>query len=178
MSYKFNVPPERPATWPDAPLQPGDYSFVVADIDKPYEKANGNWVCKVKLIIEPSKMWVWAYPWSGTDRNGEARDGIAEFLLSCARAPKPGGEPDWNNIINARGRCRLEIETAGAGSRAGQEVNRVARFHTVKQVGPGAEPPRTSFTPEEYKKSRAEIAKTVGGSVGPDLDAAPDDIPF
>lgn len=156
------------------PLPEGDYSYVVAECGEPYQKDNNNWVLRVKLAIQPSGVPVFASPWSGTDRNGEERDGIADFLLSCDRAPSVGSEPDWERVVGAKGRCRLKIEIAQMGALAGKEINRVDRFYRPKQVGPGAEqPPRTSYNPDEVAKAQAEQRRRSG-----DDDMAPDDLPF
>jgi hypothetical protein len=77
---------------------------------------------------------VFANPWAGTTKDGEARDGIAEFLLSVNRAPKVGEEPDWKRLVGAKGRCRLKVEVAQVGALAGSQVNRVAYFHAPRQV--------------------------------------------
>jgi hypothetical protein len=174
MSYIYKGEPEQRVF---SALPPGDYNYTVAECGQPYEKDNGNWVLAVKLAIQPSGVPVFSNPWTGTDKNGEERDGIGEFLLSCARAPKPGTEPDWKRVVGARGRCRLKNEIAQMGALAGKEVSKVAFFHRPKEVGPSAEqPPRQSFTESEIKESQAAIAKTLAKD--PDLDVEPDDIPF
>src|SRR4029077_5668539 len=113
----------------------------------------------------------------GTDKNGEDRDGIAEFLLAINRVPKIGEEPDWQRLVGAKGKCRLKVEIAAQGSLAGKEVNKVAFFHRPKQVGASVEPLKQSFTESEIKESQAAIAKTLADK-DPDLDVEPDDIPF
>jgi hypothetical protein len=158
-------------------LPDDDYSYIVAECGTPYQKDTGNFVLGIKLAIQPSGAIVWANPWTGIDRNGEQRDGIAEFLISCNRAPKPGTEPDWKRVVGASGRLRLKTEVAKQGSLAGKEVNRVAWFHAPKQVGPSADSPRQSYSEEEFGKASAETVKKVGGK-GADLDVGPDDIPF
>jgi hypothetical protein len=158
------------------PLPQGDYSFVVSIADAPYFK-NDKWILAVKLTIQPQGIPIFANAWSGVDRNGEDRDGIAEFLLAVNRAPAPGDEPEWGRLIGAKGKCRLKVEIAGQGALAGQEVNRVVFFHRPKQVGPTSDPLKQSFTEAELKQSQAAIGKTLAGK-DPDLDVAPDDIPF
>ena len=174
-SYVYRGAPEARVF---GPLPEGDYSFVVSSADEPYFK-NDKWILAVKLTIQPQGIPVFANPWSGTDRNGEDRDGIAEFLLAINRAPAPGDEPEWGRLIGAKGKCRLKVEIAAQGSLAGKEVNKVAWFHRPKQVGPSAEVPRQSFTEQEIKESQAAISKVLGGvPKDPDLDVEPDDIPF
>jgi hypothetical protein len=173
-SYIYRGEPEQRVF---GALPEGDYAYVVADCGEPYQKDNGNWVLAVKLAIQPSGASVFANPWAGTDKNGEERDGIGEFLLSCNRAPKPGDEPDWKRCAGAKGKCRLKVEIAAQGALAGKEVNKVAFFHRPKQVGPTGEPLQQSFTEAELKKIKAAIGKTLAGQ-DPDLDVAPDDIPF
>jgi hypothetical protein len=173
MSYRFKEPPARPTF---GPLPEGDYGFTVASCDEPYEK-NDKWILPVKLAIQPDGTPVFANPWSGVDKNGQERDGIAEFLISVNRAPKAGQEPDWAKIIGARGRCRLKVEIAQMGQLAGKEVNKVGWFHAPKQVGPAAEASRQSFTEQQIKESQVAIAKKIGAK-DPDLDVEPDDIPF
>jgi hypothetical protein len=160
-------------------LPEGDYNYVVSECSEPYQKDNGNWVLAVRLAIQPSGTTVFSNPWTGTDKNGQERDGIAEFLVSCNRAPKLGTEPDWAKIVGARGRCRLKVEIAQMGQLAGKEVNKVGWFHAPKQVGPNAEQaPRQSYSQEEYNQAGAEAVKKAGGPVRPDLEPEPDDIPF
>jgi hypothetical protein len=172
-SYKYRGAPEARAF---GPLPKGDYSFVVTGADAPYFK-NDKWILAVKLTIQPQGVPVFANPWSGIDKNGEDRDGIAEFLLAINRTPAVGEEPDWGKLIGAKGKCRLKIEIAQAGALEGKEVNKVAFFHRPKQVGPLAQGPRQNFTEQEIKKSQAAIAKTLGVK-DPDLEPEPDDIPF
>lgn len=171
-AYIFKGNPE-PRVY--GPLPEGDYNFKVAECGEPYQKVSGNWVLAVKLTIQPSGQTVFANPWSGVDKNGDQRDGIGEFLVSCDRAPKPGTEPDWRRVVGAYGRCKLKIEIAKMGSLAGKEVNKVGWFHAPEQVGPNAEQaPRQSYSQEEYNQARRQQeAKTAG----PD-DLEPTDIPF
>jgi hypothetical protein len=170
-SYIFRGEPEQRVF---GALPEGDYNYTVSECGAPYQKDNGNWVLAVKLAIQPSGTTVFANPWMGTDKNGEARDGIAEFLVSCNRAPKPGTEPAWTKIVGARGRVRLKVEIAQMGSLAGKEVNKVGWFHTPKQVGPTTEAPRQSYSQEEYNEARREQeAKSAGSG-----DLEPTDIPF
>jgi hypothetical protein len=172
--YKYKGAPEARVF---GALPEGDYQFVVSECGEPYEKDSGNIVLGVKLTILPQGVPVFANPWCGTDKNGEDRDGIAEFLLAINRTPKVGDEPDWNRIVGAKGKCRIKVEIAKMGTLAGKEVNKVAWFMRPKQVGPAAEAPRQSFTESEIKASQAAIGKTLTGK-DPDLDVEPDDIPF
>lgn len=165
--YK-GAPPERIL----GAIPEGDYDFIVAQCDPPYWK-NDKWILAVKLIIEPSKAYVFANPWSGTTVSGEERDGIGDFLLSCNRAPKPGTRPNWPAVIGARGRCRLKVEIAQMGALAGKEVNRVAYWYRPKELGPTAEQAPQTYTESEVKKA----AKTVQAKAQPG-DTEPDDIPF
>ncbi|HXM29783.1 MAG TPA: hypothetical protein VN957_27410 [Chthoniobacterales bacterium] len=153
-------------------LQPGDYSFVVSSADAPYFK-NNKWILGIKLTIQPHDIPVFANPWSGIDKNGEDRDGIAEFLLAVNRAPASGDEPEWGRLIGAKGKCRLKIEP----DQNNVDRNKVAFFHRPKQTGPSTEGPSQSFTESEIKKSQTAIAKTLGVK-DPDLGIEPDDIPF
>src|SRR4029077_19554861 len=172
-SYIYRGEPESRVF---GPLPQGDYSFVVSTADEPYFK-NDKWILAIKLTIQPQGIPIFANPWSGIDRNGEDRDGIAEFLLAVNRAPAPGDEPEWGRLIGAKGKCGLRVEIAEACAREGKEVNKVAFFHRPKQVGSTLSQMPQSFTENEIKKSQAAIAKTLGVK-DPDLDVAPDDIPF
>jgi len=138
---------------------------VVASCDRPYFKSD-KWILAIKLIIEPSGLWVFANPWSGTDKNGENRDGIAEFLLAINRVPEIGSEPDWKRVISARGKCRLKIEIAGAGALEGKEVNKVAFFHRPKEIK------SPSVSTKEYEQLAEEQKQRA------DLNSDLDDIPF
>jgi hypothetical protein len=170
-SYIYRGEPEQRVF---GALPEGDYAYVVADCGEPYQKDSGNWVLSVKLAIQPSGVPVFANPWAGVTKDGEERDGIGEFLLSCSRAPKPGTEPDWKRVVGARGRCRLKVEVAQMGALAGKEVSKVAFFHRPKQVGPAAEPTKQSYSPDEVKGSMEDQRRR---SAGPD-DLEPSDIPF
>jgi hypothetical protein len=171
MSYKFKEPAPRPVF---GALAEGDYGFTVTSYDQPYVK-NEHWILPVKLAIQPDGTPVFANPWSGLTKDGEERDGIAEFLICINRAPKVGEEPDWDEVVGARGRCRLKIEIAQRGALAGKEVNKVAFFHAPKQVGSIAEERVKRHSQEEYNQARRVAAKKAKD---PDLDVAPDDIPF
>jgi hypothetical protein len=169
-SYIYRGEPEQRVF---GALPEGDYSYVVAECGEPYQKDNGNWVLAVKLAIQPTGVTVFANPWTGTTSAGDERDGIAEFLISCNRAPKPGTEPAWAKIVGARGRCRLKVEIAQMGQLAGKEVNKVGWFQAPKQVGPAAEPTRQSYSPEEVAQASKTAQSAAGGG-----DIEPDDIPF
>jgi hypothetical protein len=147
-------------------LKPGDYGFQVQDFTGPYQKeTDGKWVVKLRLSILPEGQTVFSSAWTGTDRNGENRDGIGDFLISINRAPPPGAQPDWEHIIGAKGRCRLKIEVAQQGKLAGKEVNRVAFFHRPRELSP------ETYDPHEFEQKMRESAQ--GGS-----GEEPDDIPF
>jgi hypothetical protein len=174
-SYRFSGGEQRRPV--SGPLPEGDYSFEVAEYQEPYQKANGNWVLKVRLTIEGQT--VFDQPWSGTDKNDEKRDGVGSFLLAINRAPtNKGDEPDWRKVEGARGRCRLKVEIAQMGALAGKEVNRVAYYYVPKQVGPSIEPTKQSFSPAEVNKSMADQRRRSAGPAGPDLEQEPEDIPF
>ena len=167
-TYKYKGAPEARAL---GPLPEGDYSFVVAQADRPYWK-NDKWILAVKLIVEPSGLWVFANPWTGTDKNGEDRDGIADFLLAVNRVPALNSEPDWKAIIGARGKCRLKIEIAQAGALEGKEVNKVAFFHRPKEIK------ASNVSPEEYKRLHEEQRQRAAALDRSALTPDPDDIPF
>lgn len=165
-NYRFKAPPPQPTF---GPLPEDDYDYVVAECGEPYESAAGNTVLPVKLSIQPDGAPVFSNPWKGTDKNGKDRDGIAEFLISCNRAPKEGEEPNWTKVVGARGRCRLKVEVAAKGALAGKEVNKVAWFYAPKQLQPGQ-----SYTKAQAEQIRADAVKAAGG---PSEDE-PNDIPF
>ena len=167
-TYRFKAPPPAPTF---GPLPEGDYDYTVAECGEPYESAAGNTVLPVKLTIQPDGTPVFSNPWKGTDRTGKDRDGIAEFLISCNRAPAEGEEPLWRRVVGARGRCRLKIEIAGKGVLEGKEVNKVAWFYAPKQIGPGA---KRTGSQEQYQQVRKEAVKRAGGP----SDDEPDDIHF
>jgi hypothetical protein len=160
--YRFKDPPPR-GQITTGPLPESDYDFVVASVAEPYESKAGNLVLPLELTIQPHGIRVFANPWAGTTRDGEARDGIAEFLLSVNRAPKVGEEPDWKRLIGAKGRCRLKVEVAQVGALAGSPVNRVAYFHAPRQV---------------EALSAKEQQKKVADKINPASSEDPDEIPF
>ena len=167
-TYIYQDPKERAVF---GPLAEGDYTYAVASCGVPYQK-NDKWIVSVRLSIQPGGETVFCNPWSGNTKEGEYRDGIAEFLQSCNRAPKAGTEPDWD-IEGARGRCRLKIEIAKLGALAGKEVNRVERFYAPKQVGPTTGQRPKTHSQQELNQARRETEKNAGG-----LGQAPDDIAF
>jgi len=147
------------------PLPEGDYNFRVTSADEPYESKAGNQVLPLELDVDEHK--VFANPWTGTTKDGQERDGIAEFLLAVNRAPAVGAEPDWKRLVGAKGVCRLKVEIAQQGALAGKEVNKVQFFHAPKQV---------DKVTREYKQAQAATRSKAqpGGGAGTD----PDDIPF
>lgn len=169
-TYKYLGAPEQRVI---GPLAPGDYAFQVAEIGEVYESGAGNLVLPVKITILPQSVPVFANCWTGTDRNGDERDGIAEFLLCVNRAPKVGEEPSWKSIPGAKGRCRLKVETAQQGALAGKEVNKVAFFHRPKEVGPATEV-KQDFSSQEVAEQKTQPNKAAGGP----NKFEPDDIPF
>jgi hypothetical protein len=173
MPYVFSGGDERPAV--SGPLPEGDYSFVIEDFDMPYEKAeSGNWVWPVRIKILPSNKIIYDYPWQGTDKTGNDRDGIGDLLLAVNRAPAQGKEPDWNSIRGARGTVTLKIEISQSGKLAGQEINRVKYYHKPKPLDMQAEN-RMQFKKEEVYPPKVEPPKPK--AVPPSADE-PDDIPF
>ena len=168
--YRFNDPPPRPAF---GPKPEGDYFFMVASIDEPYRSKSGNLVLPVKLSILPDGETVFANPWAGTDKNGEKRDQIAEFLICINRAPSKGQEPDWNALAGAKGKCRLTIEIAQQGTLAGKEVNKVHYFYTPKA---SQAPSAKSFPRDEFEKAHKKQLTKAGNTVA--AEPEPDDIPY
>jgi len=168
--YTFQGGDER--RMPSGPLPEGDYAFEVADYTEPYQKANGNWVLKVRLTIQGQT--VFDQPWSGETSQGEPRDGIGEFLLAINRAPKERGDgPNWRAVSGAHGKCRLKVEVAQMGSMAGKEVNRVAYYYRPKEVGPTAAPKQGASDAQW-----AEAQRRSKQAAGAPSDTEPDDLPF
>jgi hypothetical protein len=153
------------------PLPDGDYQFIVSVCGgSPYEK-NDKLILALKLSIQPDGVPVFANPWTGTTKDGEERDGIGEFLLAVNRAPKEGEEPDWSSIEGARGKCRLKQEEAQMGALAGKMVNKIAWFHTPKQIGPQNQAPQ-NVSKSQFDQARRQAAQNAG------LEHEPQDIPF
>jgi len=143
------------------PLPEGDYQFEVADYQEPYQKANGNWVLKMRLTIQGQVIF--DQPWSGETSQGEPRDGIGEFLICVNRSPRNKGDgPDWRKVLGARGKCRLKVEVAQMGSLAGKEVNRVAYYYRPKEL----EVPLSEHLPSKLQQAKEQAAEE------------PDDLPF
>jgi hypothetical protein len=163
-SYKFGGGESRKVF---GSLPEGDYAFSVTECPEPYRKDTGNWVLNVRLSIQPAGETVFAPVWSGTDKNGEERDGIGQFLIAVNRAPKVGEEPDWRKIVGARGRCRLKVEIAQQGALAGKEINRVQYFYTPKEIGP------TSAATQKIEQTQQKVKQAVDIN-----ELEPDDIPF
>jgi hypothetical protein len=179
-TYKYQGPPEQRVF---GPLPEGEYPFIVAMADPPYEKDNGNLVMSVKLTILPDNVPVFCNPWQGTDRNGEAHDQIAEFLLAINRVPAIGTEPKWAQLVGARGRCRLTTEEAQQGKLAGKLVNKVHYWIRPTQADtrsrseqPGAV---SDYSKSDLERARQEVAANARGPQrDSDLDVEPDDIPY
>jgi hypothetical protein len=173
-SYRFSGGEQRRPV--SGPLPEGNYEFVVAEYQEPYQKANGNWVLKVRLTIQGQA--VFDQPWSGETTQGEPRDGIGEFLLAINRAPKNKGDaPDWRKVEGAHGKCRLKVEVAQMGALAGQEVNRVAYYYRPKEIGPTTDqPPRQSYSQAEVEKATQDARRRAGAPSDEDIE--PSDIPF
>lgn len=173
--YQYDpTPSTRPAVANFGPLPEGDYDFTVipndfSDSNKPVLNKNSRWVLNIKLAVGPQKNHIFYSPWSGTDRNGEKRDQIAEFLRAVGKAPAPGKDPDWDNMIGARGKVHLkcETETYAQSKMFGKEVNKVAYVLAPKSVNAG-----------ESKRETVSAPLKPQHAFDPDLDAAPDDIPF
>lgn len=169
-TYKFKQPPPRPTL---GPLPEGDYNYTVTDCQEPYESNAGNSVLPIKLAIEPDDTPVFANPWTGYTSSGDFRDNIAEFLVSCNRAPAEGAEPNWARVIGAKGRCHLKVEIAAKGNLAGKEVNKVGWFYAPKQLEK-----QTTFTKEEYDRLRKDMKQLDKEAIKDSGQAEPDDIPF
>jgi hypothetical protein len=123
----------------------------------------------VVLEIQGSrKITVFYNPWVGTDKNGEKRDGIADFLHAIARVPKLGTEPRWSSLEGARGRLRLTTEIAQQGKYQGQSLNKVHYLYRP-HVAAGSETV-TTYSSDEVKQARDETAHRAGNE--------PDNIPF
>lgn len=174
-NYRYGGEPEQRVF---GALPAGDYSFSVVEAREPYESKAGNIVLPLRLTILPDGLTLFSNPWCGTDRNGEKRDGIAEFLLCINRAPKVGQEPDWKRLTGAKGKCTLRVKIAEQGALAGKEVNEIHYFHRPKQVGPTAEQKPQTYSKEEFSKAAKQQAASSAGPAGPDLAVEPDDIPF
>ena len=166
--YRFHKPLERQASF--GPLPEGDYNFTVSECGEPYEK-NNKIIVEVKLSIQPDGVPVWAHPWTGRDKNGNDRDGIAEFIVAINRAPREGEDVDWDKVIGARGRCRLKQEEAQGGTHKGQMVNKVGWFIAPKQIGPSASK-QQNVSKNEFEKVRQKQVEASGGEI-PEADDMP-----
>jgi hypothetical protein len=148
-------------------LPDGDYDYIVLSCGEPYESKAGNIVLSVELEIQGSqKIRVFYNPWVGEDRNGEKRDGIADFLHAINKVPKVGEEPNWRRLQGARGRCRLTHETAQQGKYQGQELNKVHYLYRPKIAGETNT--ATSYSESEVKQARQDMTRRAGGKVDPD----------
>jgi hypothetical protein len=153
------------------PLADGDYDFAVTQCGEPYESKAGNLVLSVVLEIQgPRKITVFYNPWAGTDKNGEKRDGIADFLHAIGRVPKIGEEPRWSSLEGARGRLRLTTEIAVGGKYQGQSLNKVHYLYRPRVAAGNATNTVTSYSNDEVKAARDTAAHRAGNE--------PNDIPF
>lgn len=166
--YVYQGPPEERSF---GPLPEGDYAFKIMQADPPYHK-NDKWIMSLKIAIEPGGLYVFSNPWSGVDRNGEMRDGIAELLHCVNYIPPKGKEPQWHKLIGLQGKCRLKVETATMGAMAGKQVNRVAYFHSPKPLANSPTEQQQSYSREEVEQSRTEQRRKSGD------EEEEQDIPF
>lgn len=117
-------------------LPEGDYKFRVLEVKPPHKSAKGNHVLSVKINIEVHDRWIWFSVWSGEDSNHQKRDGIGDFLKGIGRSYAIGEKPDWDDLVGARGRCRIKVETPITGPYAGQERNVVAFVFAPRELAP------------------------------------------
>lgn len=156
--YVYEAPPEERII---GPLPEADYDFVVTKCSQPYETKSGNVAVAVEFDILPSHHRAFYHPWKGVDRNGEKRDGIAEFLHAINRIPKVGERPRWDQLIGARGRCRLIQEEAQQGKLAGQMVNKVHYLYSPRLAqGPATTPP--AYDKSEFERAREQARANAG----------------
>jgi hypothetical protein len=165
-TYKYQEPKRR--TY--GALPEGDYQAVVTEVGEPYVNANGKNVLVVKLAIQPGGQNVYYRPWAGETKDGEFRDGIAEFLKAVNRAPKVGEEPNWNSVLGAKGKCRLKVREYN-----GDDQNEVAFFYVPRDTKQATNAPTPKAT-NEFEKARANI--NSGGAQAAGAQPEPDDIPF
>jgi hypothetical protein len=166
--YVYSGEPEERSI---GPLADGDYDFVVTQCGEPYESKAGNLVLSVELEIQGSrKVTVFYNPWVGVDKNGEKRDGVADFLHAINRVPKIGEEPRWDKLAGARGRLRLTTEIAGAGKYQGQSINKVHYLYRPRVAAGSETNTVTTYSSDEVKQAREDVARRAG--------AEPTDIPF
>ena len=142
----------------------------MSECGQPYEK-NNKIIVEVRLSIQPDGVPVWAHPWAGRDKNGNDRDGVAEFLISCNRAPKENEDVDWDEVPGARGRCHLKQEEAQIGALKGKMVNKIGWFIAPKQIGPSAN--KQSVSKSEFEKARQKQVEASGGEAD-----ETDDMPY
>ena len=176
-TYHFNQPPERSQQERGALLDPAiPHQFTVLEvIEEPHpSKGNpDNFVLSLKLEVGKEKVWIWDYPWSGTTSDGTQRDGIAEFLIACNRAPKPGQVPNWGKVPGAKGMCKIKHELQTQGAREGEMRERIAFYFAPKQADTGKDPMEgQSASASEFEKARkAGAAKSA--RTEPEEDSLP-----
>ena len=177
-TYHFNQPPERSQQERGALLDPAiPHPFTVLEvIEEPHpSKGNpDNFVLSLKLEVGKEKVWIWDYPWSGTTSDGTERDGIAEFLIACNRAPKRGQVPNWEKVPGAKGMCKIKHEKQTQGERAGEMRERIAFYFAPKQGETSKSYPMEgqSMSASEFEKARkAGAAKSA--RTEPEEDSLP-----
>jgi hypothetical protein len=153
-------------------LEDGDYNFSVTSVTFPVPNDKGYYKIHIELSIQGTKLFDWRFA-GISEKTGEPFDMITPFLIAINRIPK-GGEEDssrfWNSLAGAHGRLRLTSETWGEKTR-----NRVAFYFAPKQLKTD-EPP--SYSPQEVARAQAVTERRAGKPHDPELDAAPDDLPF
>ena len=132
------------------PLPVGDYNFTVRNCSAERESKSGlSWVITVELeiIFNDERLTILDYPSTAKDQDeaAEVRDGIGDFLLAVDRVPKGAFVPD--QVLGARGKCRLKIEEATGSYPA---KNKVAYYYVPREIKQSAAPkPVVQSTLEE-----------------------------
>jgi hypothetical protein len=178
-TYRFNKPPERTGAQRGALLDPAiPHPFTVLEVIKephPSQHNPDNWVIDLKLEVGKEKVWIWDYPWSGTTNDGTERDGIAEFLIACNRAPKPGEVPNWKKVAGGKGMCRIKHEEQTEGKNKGQKRERINYYLAPHQAETSSSPEAaTSASSGDFEKARKKQQQSSQGATEPE----PDELPY
>lgn len=120
-------------------LTDGEHPFRVGEVGELAQSARGNWVLRVRLEVGANNVFVWDYPSAGTDKNGEAYDKIAPFLMALGVRLEAGKSPDLRAraLVGKSGRVIIRHEEY-----QGQMRPRVARY-----VIPGETPEAPKAAP-------------------------------
>jgi len=171
MSYKYQEPTEREYE----PLEPGEYDFVVTDVQDTYTNNNGNFILPVEITLKGTKINIRSWLAAGMSRKGKPFDMIAPFLKCVRKNPAVDEQPDFSpkSLIGARGRAKVDNEeySGNDAKHKGKNFPAVAEWLYDRQQTTATVSQGDKAQPKSYDKPAA-------ASSAPKAQPEDDDIPF